>query len=403
VDKTTTQCVLRFFRRVLFQFCPGLQMPIVMISEALLLRERATDGRILRDRMLCGFCVCLRARRRTFMVATSVAGKQFRMTLGHWPLISVDEARVTAMAVLRECRAGRRPITSAQRKLPTLRELLPDYCKAKKIKDSSKARYESVLRVHFTDWQDRAVDSMGTPEFGERCKVLGQTKGAAMVELIRGLIGALIRYVNAVYGLKLSSPFDRLAGAGLLPERAKPRARVLQVESLCDWFSALDRLEQGPRTYLLVTLLTGMRKNEVRGLRRCDVDLYDRVLRLPDTKNGRPHSLPISGVLAGLLEPLCATCASDAQIFKGVSADHAAEMAQRAGAPKFMLHDLRKLLATTGQKMGVADAVMRRILNHTAPKTDVMHRHYVSLTVSDVALDLERIQAELLGHGREET
>lgn len=314
-------------------------MPIVMISEALLLRERATDGRILRDRMLCGFCVCLRARRRTFMVATSVAGKQFRMTLGHWPLMSVDEARVAAMAVLRECRAGRRPVTSVQRTLPTLREVLPDYCKAKKIKDSSKRRYESVLRVHFTDWQDRLVDVMSTPKFGEHCKQLGQTKGAAVVELIRGLIGALIRYINAVYGLKLASPFDRLASAGLLPDRAKPRARVLQVESLGDWFAAVDRLALGPRTYLLVTLLTGMRKNEVRGLRRSDVCLQERVLRVPETKNGRPHSLPISEVLAGLLAPLCASEGPTVQIFKGVSADHAAEMAQRVGAPKFMLHD----------------------------------------------------------------
>jgi hypothetical protein len=32
--------------------------------------------------MLSGFCVRMNARKRTFRVATSVAGKQFRMTLG---------------------------------------------------------------------------------------------------------------------------------------------------------------------------------------------------------------------------------------------------------------------------------------------------------------------------------
>ena len=55
-------------------------MPIVMISESLLLKTTAKDGRILRDRVLCRFIVKLNARRRTFRVATSVAGKQFRMT-----------------------------------------------------------------------------------------------------------------------------------------------------------------------------------------------------------------------------------------------------------------------------------------------------------------------------------
>ncbi|MBP7573037.1 MAG: hypothetical protein KA777_03580 [Rhodoferax sp.] len=49
-------------------------MPIVLISESLLRRSTVIDGRLLRDRVLCGFCVRMNARRRTFKVATSVAG-----------------------------------------------------------------------------------------------------------------------------------------------------------------------------------------------------------------------------------------------------------------------------------------------------------------------------------------
>lgn len=69
-------------------------VPIVMISESLLLRATATDGRILRDRVLSGFGVRLNARKRTFLIATSVCGRQFRMMLGHWPLMSVEDARI---------------------------------------------------------------------------------------------------------------------------------------------------------------------------------------------------------------------------------------------------------------------------------------------------------------------
>ncbi len=68
-------------------------MPIVMISESFLLRSTAKDGRIVRDRMLSGFCVRMNPRKRSFLVATSIRGQQFRMTLGYWPLMSVDEAR----------------------------------------------------------------------------------------------------------------------------------------------------------------------------------------------------------------------------------------------------------------------------------------------------------------------
>jgi hypothetical protein len=67
----------------------------------------------------------------------------------------------------------------------------------------------------------------------------------------------------------------------------------------------------------------------------------------------------------------------------------------RDGAPRFMLHDLRKLVATAGEKLGLGDAVLRRILNHTAPKRDVLHRHCVGLSEKDVAGALVRIQVAL--------
>jgi hypothetical protein len=55
------------------------------------------------------------------------------------------------------------------------------------------------------------------------------------------------------------------------------------------------------------------------------------------------------------------------------------------------------LIATVGEKLGLGDAVLRRILNHTAPKTDVLHRHYVGLNETDVAVGLVKIQDQLNG------
>jgi integrase len=76
------------------------------------------------------------------------------------------------------------------------------------------------------------------------------------------------------------------------------------------------------------------------------------------------------------------------------------EMAIRAGAPAFTLHDLRKLLASVAARQGVADAILRRILGHAPKRGDVLHRHYVSLDADDVAGPMEQIQAVLLAHAR---
>ena len=162
------------------------------------------------------------------------------------------------------------------------------------------------MRTHFADWLDRPVADLGGQGFRAHCQGFAQARGNALVEVGRGIVTSLIRYLNAVHGLTIESPFTRLAAAGLMPERSQPRARLVRE----------------------------------------------------------------------ILERRCVGLAAGDQLFAGVSAEHVHAMAMRPGAPRFMLHDLRKMLATVGEKLGVGDAVLRRILNHTAGKDDVLHRHY---------------------------
>ena len=375
-------------------------VPIVLISESLLCRTTICDGRILRDRVLSGFCVRLNARKRTFLIATSVSGKQFRMMLGYWPLMTVEQARNHAMDVLRQCRNGEHPSRHLKADLPTVREAYLAYCKAKSIKASSQKRYESFFRTHFGEWLDQPVSHMGHAAFAGCCHDFAQSKGSALVELGRGVVGALIKYVNAVHDLELHSPFVKLAAAGLMPAHSQPRARRLQIEELPAWKVAVDQLGQRQQDFLYLTLYTGLRRNECRELQRQQIDLAGSVLSIPTTKNGKPHSLPITPMMQEILERRCKGLEPDEELFKGVSAEHLYNMAMRLGAPRFMLHDLRKLVATVGEKLGLGDAVLRRILNHTAPKSDVLHRNYVGLSEGDVIDGLEKIQEALRGFMR---
>jgi hypothetical protein len=58
---------------------------------------------------LSGFCLRIGKRQKSFFVATSVNGEQFRMTLGRWPLLNTEDARSFAAEVLRNCRKGEIP------------------------------------------------------------------------------------------------------------------------------------------------------------------------------------------------------------------------------------------------------------------------------------------------------
>ena len=373
-------------------------MAIVTLSDALIGRGLGPAGTILRDRTLCGLCLKVGRRSHSFVVATSVRGRQVRVTLGRWPLIRVDEARELALPILRQCRAGDYVVAPVRTRLLTLRELLAEYAKAKRVKASSLTRYESVLRTHFTEWMDRPVSALKDSAFATHCHEFAQSKGAAVVDLGRGIVGSMLRYLGAVHGIEIPSPFVRLGAAGLMPDRPKPRDRKLSEGDLKAWFPAIESLPDVQRDYLRLLLLTGLRKNEGSAIRRCDVDLAGGTLLIPDTKSKKPHCLPITALMRDVLERRCDTLETDDRLFEGLSADHVTEMAVRAGAPVFTLHDLRKLLASVAARQGVADAILRRILGHAPKRGDVLHRHYVSLDAGDVAGPLEQIQAALMAH-----
>ncbi|WP_455284441.1 tyrosine-type recombinase/integrase [Cupriavidus necator] len=392
MDKTA------IFRGCSQNFVPVLstKMSILTLSDALLQRLSARAGTVIRDRILSGFCLRVGRRSHTFLVATSVAGKQFRMTIGRWPLVSVEEAREIAMPILRLCRSGQRPVGAGRPVRLTLKAALPAYAAAKGIKQSSVRRYESILRTHFTEWADASVTELATPGFHEHCQKFAASKGAAIVEVGRGLIGSMVKYLNAVHDMALESPFDKLAAAGLLPDRAQPRARKLQEKDLPAWYQAVQKLPELQRDYLMLTMLSGLRRGESADIRVRDIEWGARVLYIPETKTSVPHSLPLTARMAEILERRAIGLHASDKVFSKMSAEHVAEMAQRAGAPKFMLHDLRKLLATVGERQGHGDAVLRRILNHKAKRADTLHRHYVSVSADDVRLPLESIQKELL-------
>jgi integrase len=51
------------------------------------------------------------------------------------------------------------------------------------------------------------------------------------------------------------------------------------------------------RVAFIICLYTGLRRGEVMKMRREDVDLVNRIAYLPDTKAGRPQSIPLSGLV----------------------------------------------------------------------------------------------------------
>lgn len=359
-------------------------MTIVALSDTFIQRLPAGKTPLIRDRVICGLCLRVGKRVRSFVIATTCGGKQVRVHLGRWPLLSVDDARQRALDVLRACRNGTFIVPPTPLTEISLQSVLPGYCAAKKLKPQTQERYDSILRTHFQAWHSAPIESLNSIAFQEHCKAFVISKSPALVVIGRGAITAMIKYVNATHGTKITSPFAQLAAAGLMPKAPPPRQRQLQKKDLPRWQQAIQTLPEMQRDYLYILFYTGLRRTEASTMTADQARWDDGTIFIPHTKNGRPHTLPITPRLRPILERRCAGLAPKDLIFPGLSADHVAEMAFRAGSPAFTLHDLRKLLASEGEQIGLSAAMLRRILNHAAKKSDTLYKHYVQ--IDDLAL-----------------
>jgi integrase len=373
-------------------------MPIVPLTDYLLSRQKTTDRRILRDRTLVGFCVRCNIKRRSFFVATTCKGQQVRVSIGHYPLINTGEAREIARGIIRQCREGAfNQLLKKPEQLPSIRTILPIYIKDKGLKPVSLKRYDSVMRTHFSDWYDLPLDELSGKAFVTHCHNFLQSQTVAVVNMGRAFIGAIIRYANAVHDLKLETPFSKFADAGLMRQKIQPKKRKLQKEDLPRWYEAVSKIPSMQRDGLMLLAITGLRRNEALMMKRSQVDFDKKIINIPDTKNGKAHSLPITPLMSEILIRRCDELKSGDSLFPKISVEHLAGMAIRVGAPDFMIHDLRKMLASVGQGLNINEPMLRRILNHSPSRSDTLNRHYIQIEMNQVLDSLLIIQNHISG------
>ena len=160
-----------------------------------------------------------------------------------------------------------------------------------------------------------------------------------------------------------------------------PRDRILTADELTALWMAIEKLPELPRAYFRVVLLTGARRNEVRGMAWSELDLDAGLWRLPAerTKSGRPFELPLS---APVLETLRTLPRIGPMVFafdgkRPMTVHQLIERVRRdAGLPDVRLHDLRRTLRTGLAELGISFEVAERVLNHAMPGLQAVYNRH---------------------------
>jgi integrase len=163
------------------------------------------------------------------------------------------------------------------------------------------------------------------------------------------------------------------------------------------------------RTLIFVALRTGMRRGELLGLRRRDVDFSRSLITLRVTKSGSPRHLPMLPQVREALIRLAKTRAEDEKLFvsskgrpysgDGVQSNFL-RACRRAQLLDFHFHDLRHTYASDCVAAGMELAVLAKLLGHKSVKTTERYAHLGESQVREAVRLLDGHLAAQLRHSQ---
>ncbi len=319
-------------------------------------------------------------------------GRMRRFPLGGWPALSITDARKKARTTREKVREGADPIAEARKLraigrdakagIGTLGALLDLYggpvTKKGGAEDAApKARVIGPGRELKT-WPEtrRKVEIVFAGLLKRPLATLTATdlQMAADAYASKTSASAAVRYVRPI--LKWAAQRSYVARDVALvdpPATVKRRDRVLGRDELAAILPALSAPDAN--TYnraLRFMLLTLCRRDEAASARWADVDLEAGEWRLSETKNGKPHRLPLSRQAVALLQDIGPRQPADL-IFparggdKLLNWDRATKVVMEATRTAgWTRHDLRRTGATMLGEMGVEPHIIEAALNHTS-------------------------------------
>jgi integrase len=168
------------------------------------------------------------------------------------------------------------------------------------------------------------------------------------------------------------------------PPISKPRTRVLSDDEIRALWQGLNEFRPEVARVIKLCLVTGQRVGEVAGMTSGELDLTGRVWNIPGsrTKNGHPHSVPLSQLALDIIDQTDWLSIDQAQVSSIIHYN------QLGLAPRWTAHDCRRSALTGMAKLGIAPIVIGHVANHrTTTKAGVTLGVYVHHAYEDEKRD----------------
>lgn len=244
---------------------------------------------------------------------------------------------------------------------------------------------ERIMRKEIIGrWAGRGLNTITSAEVREALREIAARGAPVGANRVLGKIKRLMNWAIE-QEIITTSPVDKVKA--MTPEKGRARERVLDdAELACVWRAAGTLgFPFGPITQLLI--LTGQRRGEVAGAIWTEIDLEKKVWTIPAarSKNGLSHAVPLTEPMVAILKFLPrfkrANGATDFVFSPDTTAPSGFSRAKRrlddavlkslravddeaVALPEWVVHDIRRSVATGMQRLGVKLEVIEKCLNH---------------------------------------
>jgi len=351
----------------------------------------------VRDTELSGFGLRVTQGRKSFILEKRIRGRMRRLTLGPYGPLTVDQARKLAAAHVGAIAQGDDPAQVRQDRLhePTFGDLTAEYLERHAPRKRSARDDRGMLTTHLLVFRTRKLTDLNRNDVARLHAQVGETapyRANRLVALLRKMFN-LARDWGLYEG---ENPATRIQMF-----REESRDRFVQPEELPRLFQAIaEEADPSVRTVVLTALLTGARRTEVLTMRWDEVSLTRAEWRIPHTKAGRPHLLPVPHALVSLLRSL-PKVDGNPYVFPGQDGvGHLQNMKRawdrirvKAGIRDVRFHDLRRTVGSWLAGSGESLHLIGKLLNHRDVSTTAV---YARLNLNPVRQALERNASKML-------
>lgn len=386
---------------------------------------------------------------KSFCVVRKRNNKFFRVTLGKFPDLTVEQAREMAVRTLGEVATTRQNPNDQKQarknKAITLSDALAEYIKSRqhRIKQTTINQYMGILSNFSGDWFKTPLASIdrervesrhqaitkGGVWFGDKPQRAGVAIGSkAQADLWARVLRAVYRYSHDHYrdtdGKRLlpDPPTMVLSTKRKWHGKTRKTSRIRNNE-LSRWLGAVDAVRQrsiisrddfavSVCDALDVALFTGLRRAEVFGLEWSRVNISGRYFWIDETKNGDPLELPITDTLLAIFErrkvvrtdnnPFLFPAAKGGvitdprRVIDQISYETMQEGTQNQ--IHFTCHDARRTFGSVAELAGVGSYILKRLMNHRTLRSGDVTQGYLHFSADELQEPAKKIEQSILKH-----